>query len=216
MGNSLERYTQYALEGLQQFYKDYDNVIDLSQITVQIEEFTWKNAIYRMDLVVNIHPKFIPWPSTFVMAHRMWMAENGEIVYSEPIYDQPNHPPHQTISDLPKYRQGFYPGNSHFQTQLNFIDQALKTAETLRFPESGNHYYDRADISIATDLTDLADHRGEVTEDETHFKIKMSPRKFIPGDKNFDHYTHVNFSIDKLTAQISDVRLEIQMPPALC
>ena len=82
---------QAAKQSLRQFYsrKKYPNQpdIDMDSIRVQVEEFGWQTASYRINLFfLHQHPLFTPFHQNFWMAHTLFMEKMGKVIHHDPTY----------------------------------------------------------------------------------------------------------------------------------
>src|SRR5687768_4809391 len=100
--------------------------IDLDNIRVQVENFEWNGAIYRIDVFfLHQKPSFLPYYQNFWMAHKIWMAKSGNAVKQEPVYT--SNAVHSELRDKAKENiMGFFPGNYYFKKDMDNIDLVLK------------------------------------------------------------------------------------------
>src|ERR1700741_1749231 len=121
---------QQAAKNITQKYfsKSYPHqpAIDMENIRVQIENFEWNGAAYRIDVFfLHQKPSFLPYHQNFWMSHRIWMTKNGNAVKQEPVYtSNAVHP--ELNSKAHENLMGLFPGNYYYKKELNFIDDALK------------------------------------------------------------------------------------------
>ena len=214
-------YPAVARRALADFYADQSpNEIDLQNLTVQVEEFSWQNASYRLDLFFSQKPSFLPFNSDFVMAHRMWMRRSGEIIKSEPVYRSPNIAEGVSAAALPAERRGFFPGNRAFRHELEFIDGALKKAGSVPGIKGGMISAPGFTLDLKRGLKFLGECGGAIVEKEENYQVTIEWNADISGayciNADFGPHTLLEFDIDKSSGAVSPVRTRTYVPPALC
>lgn len=213
-------YPAIARRALAAYYAGRSPVgIDLENLTVQIEKFSWQNASYRIDLFFNQKPSFLPYNSDFVMAHRMWMRRSGEIIKSEPVYRSPNFDAGASSHPLPGERRGFFPGNRAFRAELDFIDGALIRTGSIRGENSGMASSTNFSLDVGRGLKFLEECSGAIVEKKDGFVVTIERDKIVSGSAlirlNFGPCTLLEFDIDKSSGAVSPVRSRTSVPPAL-
>ena len=214
-------YPAVARRALAVFYADQSpNEIDLENLTVQVEEFSWQNASYRLDLFFGQKPSFLPFNSDFVMAHRMWMRRSGEIIKSEPVYRSPNLEEGISAMSLPEERRGFFPGNRAFRKELDFIDGVLKKAGSVPGGKGGMISAPDFTLDLKHGLKFLGECGGAIVEKEKSYQVTIGWNDVVCGpyciNADFGPHTLLEFDIDKSSGAVSTVRTRTYVPPALC
>ena len=126
-----------AKESLRKFYatKKYSNQpsIDMENIRVQVEEFEWSTAAYRIDLFfLHQRPSFIPYFQNFWMAHKLFMRKDGVVIRHDPVYTAwAVHSAPELIAKKYKEVLGLFPGNYYFKKEFDFIDKVLKSTRKI-------------------------------------------------------------------------------------
>ncbi len=118
--------------------------------------FQWSGASSRIDVSSGDTPKFVPFPSDFVRAYRLWLSPAGEVVRGEPIYSD-QHLGGAPRAQLPQERQGFFPGNAHFRRPLEHVDALLRGCGPLRVEEQ--------QLDLGGGLDFLRQVGGEILQD---------------------------------------------------
>ncbi|MDZ7939230.1 MAG: hypothetical protein U5M53_13540 [Rhodoferax sp.] len=202
-----------ALAEVLRFYAPFRSTPDVSKLRVTVEDFAWNGAVYRVDVVVDEYPVFLPWNSDYAMAHRLWLAADGSPVKSETIYTRPNLETTSASAALPLERRGFYPGSRAFSVPLRFVEQALVNAGTISFARAPSPAEFRVEHGFHQGLPDVAEHMGEISERTDRYLLSMSAvplSQRSPRDVNT-----MTLEIDKATGAVSNARFHLNMPPAL-
>ncbi|VAW69333.1 hypothetical protein MNBD_GAMMA09-1660 [hydrothermal vent metagenome] len=225
-----KKYNEIIKQGLVDYYKNrslYHREIDLEPLSIQIEAFTWKSASYRIDIFHRSALSFIPYNSSFSWAHRMWMSESGSIIKSEPVYEISNPKNADKQKTPPAENSGFFPGNSHYHKELDFIDHALKKAGAVYRFETNSNNTKSLSIDVSAGYTSLKEYSASIIENADSFTIRLdiqqtdyqyiAPFDLLnkPGDFN-DVCLFFIFDIDKSDGQLSGITFEKYTPPSLC
>ena len=171
-------YSQYDTNiklKLIEYYKErllYYAEIDVDKLVIQIEEFKWQNAVYRIDIFFSDEISFIPWNSNYVMAHRMWMTISGEIVKSEPIYSNSNFQSDENQTHIPKENTGFFPGLKYFEKDLLFCHKSLASAKKVFRYETESNDSPSMHLDVDGGMNDLKGYHASIIESEKLYTIR--------------------------------------------
>lgn len=208
-------------------HSSYAKPIDVDRLCIQIEEFTWKNASYRLSVSFRHIPTFLPYNSNYVQAHLMLMTTSGHMVSSEPIYSSAHPKPGAAEDTIPRDRTGFFPGITYFTDELNFVDQALRKAQVVYRYEEGEPRTRSLSIDVSRGLEDLKAFKASIMEYEEHYtilhEVEDTRYAFV---QPYDGFTNqplgfdsshmvLLYDIAKADGRISNIRYRKYPPPLL-
>jgi len=200
-------------------YKDNNRAFPLSKeslICNNFEEYTWKNAEYRFDLVPLFDLLYLPQNSAFIMAHRFLVDGSGENVLEEAIYKEENPPIPTSDADLP-----FYPGIAFFQTELDKINRSFKDHMGKRILVQGERIQDEARLTWDMGSMDFIKPCDTIIlEKKKNYYLKHKLEMVFLLDEgkipvSVNPHSWCEYYIDKENGEICDLRLFDQSPPCL-
>jgi hypothetical protein len=196
----LDEVRPRAIELTLAFYAP--NRIDATTLVANAEPFQWQSAVYRIDVVCSEQPVFVPYPSDFARAHRIWMSATGGEVRAESIYTTPNF----DGTSAPADRRGLYPGHAAFTAQLDAIGAVLSRARTVAA--------EGLRIAVGNGIADLARYRAGITETaEGTYSVAIETRGLDRAAGAPPPFSFVRMTIDPARGRIEQVRVERYDPP---
>lgn len=186
--------------------------IDRENLCVQVENFEWNGAIYRIDLFfLHQSPSFIPYHQNFWMTHRIWMTKNGKAVKQEPVYT--SNAVHPELKSKGKENIiGMFPGNYFFKKEFDFIDETLRKSPVFTF-KSGPHDHFTHHVEFKAGIKDLERFEAEIIQLSNGYRIICDGEKLVP--KNGLSMYDLSFEISN-EGKCSSIISEIRNIPGLC
>ena len=179
-----------AKNSLQKFYskKKYPNQpeIDFKNIRVQIEEFGWKTAKYRIDLFfLHQQPSFLPYHQNFWTAHKLFMTETGEVIKHDQGYTSRAVHPDPKLNEKRKIHKdlsGFFPGNYYFKKYFDFSDEILKEEKgSIKGVNTSwfNNEPHEFQLKFKRGISDLETCEASIVEFKDYFEITIEEEKYV-------------------------------------
>ncbi len=177
---------QAAKESLLKYYatKKYPHQpkIDIDNIRVQVENFEWSTAAYRIDLFfLHQRPSFIPYHQNFWMAHQLFMKKDGVVIKHEQVYTSWAVHSDPELRDEKKSKHelvGFFPGNYYFKKELDFIDQVLRSKKTVIKGKTGIFFTPEIQLEFKNGIADLEKSEASIVQQADGYTIHLEAEKY--------------------------------------
>lgn len=187
--------------------------IDLENIVIQVENFAWNGASYRIDVFfLHQKPSFLPYYQNFWMSHRIWMAKSGNAVKQEPVYtSNAIHP--ELKSNANENIVGLFPGNYYFKKEFDFIDHSLKNNKSPLILKSGPGEFFQYTFNFKNGISDLERMDAYVIQLLNGYRIVFEGEKYptSPGLSMYD----ISFDISN-EGKCTSITSKIREIPGLC